>query len=227
MDYLKITITLEHGMAEPKTLFHLDALLGALKVQQARSVYGEQINPRDFHYDIPVERYTTSSGDWVFKASAFKIELSHPKEYWFQTKRMNITQIANHRANGFLTVRASKPRIDTQPLKPNFNHSSVVIGSLVAYCVGNKQGIKTLLNSCKKIGGLRGVGFGNVAGIDVSEIDKKDCDWYWRAMPLDSDTSLLLDEHIKCVTGMRAPYWDRTLHALGYLPTQHQFKHYI
>jgi CRISPR type IV-associated protein Csf3 len=216
MQPLKITVTLRTGMVLPEQHLHLDALLGSLRVRYAKKEHGEGINPRDYHYDIPVDRFIASSGEWVFKASAFKLVDRHHKAVWMQTGRVNLEEAARHRSEGWLNLRANKPITAGGPFKTSLYHLPLVWGSLEAYCVGDATGVQNLLSECHQIGGRRGVGMGQVQSITVEPISADDCDWQYRAMP--ADTPNLGKTHALAVAGIRAPYWDRRSHLSALVP---------
>src|SRR5690554_3804446 len=135
MQPLKITVTLRTGMVVPEQHLHLDALLGSLRVRQAMRKHGEGINPRDYHYDIPLDRYESPSGEWVFKASAFKLVDHEHRAVWMQTGRINLEEAARHRSEGLLKLRANKPITAGGPFKTSLYHMPLVWCSLEAYCV--------------------------------------------------------------------------------------------
>lgn len=216
MQPLKVTIKLSTPMVEPDSLLHLDGLLGALKVKQVMAELGEGIDPRQHHYDLPLERYTSPSGEWVFKASAFRLAAEAPAQVWMQTGRINLAEVARHRAEGWLAVRSAKPIIAGGPLKTSLYHEGLLWAELTAYCVGDLEGVQALLKGCKQIGGRRGVGFGRVAEITVAPVADSECDWQYRIMPVDSGVSD--DRYALAIAGLRAPYWDRTMHATVRIP---------
>lgn len=220
MDFLKVTIRLSTPMVEPGDLFHLDALLGALRVDQARAEFGEGINPRDYHHDLPLDKYSAGEGDWVFKASAFTYARELESQNSMQTGRLNITTAAKHRDEGFLLLRAAKPNIAGGPFKTSIYQYPVIWATLTAYCVGEQAGIAELLSHCRQVGGRRGVGSGQVAGVSVEVIDENECVWSQRAMPENSDPQLLAGDYAKVMASLRGPYWDRTLHQPVLAPTE-------
>lgn len=217
MQPLRVTVELKTGMMAPEPLLHLDALLGALRVNRAYRELGESINPRDFHYDLPLDRYVPDqASEWVFKASAFKLVNRLHQENWMQTGRINLAEVARHRDEGWLKMRAKKPVVAGGPLKASLFHVPQVWCDLVAYCVGNKAEIEALLSECKQVGGRRGVGMGQVLRIMVEPVTQNECDWQHRAMP--ACTPALEKTHCKAISAIRAPYWDRRQHQSALLP---------
>ncbi|BAW26656.1 hypothetical protein B382_19600 [Stutzerimonas stutzeri B1SMN1] len=219
MDFLKVTINLGSPMVEPGDLFHLDALLGALRVSEVRAELGDGINPRDHHYDLPLEQYRSRSGQWVFKASAFHINKGTASQNWMQTSRINTAEAARHRSEGFLLLRAAKPNPAGGPFKNSLYHYPLVWATLTAYCVGDQARIADLLSQCRQIGGRRGVGCGRVAGFSVEVVPEVECTWALRAMPDDSEQSILCGEYALAMSALQSPYWDRSLHKPALVPT--------
>lgn len=218
MATLKVTISLVTPMAEPGELFHLDALLGALRVAQERRRQGDGIDPRRYHHDLPLERYESASGQWVFKASAFRLKRLSESINWMQTGRLNITEAARNRASGFLRLRSAKPNVAGGPFKTSLYHFPLTWADLTAYCVGDVDAIRALLADCSQVGGRRGVGFGQVCGVVVEEIPEEQCSWFWRAMPEDAE-GLDLSQYARAVSCLAAPYWDRAQQTLAWVPT--------
>ena len=219
MGFLKVTINLSSPMVEPGDLFHLDALLGALRVNEARAELGDGINPRDHHYDLPLEQYHSRSGQWVFKASAFRMHKLAAAENWMQTSRINTAEAARHRSEGLLLLRAAKPNPAGGPFKNSLYHYPLSWVTLTAYCVGDQARIADLLSNCRQIGGRRGVGCGRVAGFSVEVVPETECSWALRSMPDDSDKNVLTGEYALAMSALRSPYWDRTLHRAALVPT--------
>lgn len=209
---LKINIRLSTPMMEPGNLFHLDALLAALRVKQVEAEHGT-INPRDWHHDLPLARYTSRSGAWVFKASAFTLKRESSSTPWMMSGGLNTTEAAEHRASGLLHLRANKPNPMGGHFKSSFFHKPIIWAELEGWCVGDKADVEALLAGCRQIGGRRGTGFGRVESIFVEEVDEATCRWYDRALPVDADIDAYGSESlVGMIGGLRPPYWDRTLH---------------
>lgn len=211
-DFLRVTITLSSPMVEPDNLLHLDGLLAALRVRQAEAATAEPVDPLQVQHDIPLERYTSPSGEWVFKASAFQLQRETETRMWMQTGRTDLVRVAEDRQSGLLKLRTSKPNLAGGPFKSSAYHYPVLWACLVAFCVGDKQAIENLLKDCDQIGGRRGVGSGKIQSIEVSAIQEMDCNWMYRAMPVDAANLKGQGEYAQAMKGLRPPYWDRTKH---------------
>lgn len=214
---IKVTIVLRTPMVVPKDLLHLDAVLGAIKVGQAKAAIGDGINPRDYHYDLPLERFGEGNGQWVFKASALRLKAEAPQNF-MQTSRINLSDAAEHRHNGWLNIRANIPNTAGGPFKTSLYHVPLAFGELTGYCVGNKDRIHEMLESCKQIGGRRGTGWGRIESVKVEVIAPQDCDWMDRNLPV--GTAGAENSHVLGVSNLRAPYWDRTLYEKVLIPTK-------
>lgn len=213
---LKVTIVLQTPMVEPKDLLHLDAVLGALKVAQVKAEMGEGINPLDHHHDLPLERYEGSAGEWVFKASALRLQ-AESRQNFMQTSRINLSQAAEHRESGWLNLRANMPNIAGGPFKTTLTFVPVAFGVLTGYCVGHKRQIESLLQGCVQIGGRRGTGWGRIKSVLVEEVSDKECNWMDRNLPL--GIKGVECSHALAVSNLNAPYWDRTSYQQVLVPT--------
>ncbi len=211
MKPLRIRITLSTPMMEPGNLFHIDGLLAALRVKQVEAERGEEVNPRDWHHDLPLGKYIAPSGEWVFQASVFALKREMPAVPWLITGGLSTTTAAEHRATGLLALRANKPNPAGGHFKGSCFHKPILWAELEGWCVGDKERIEALLAGCRQVGGRRGTGFGRVAAVQVDEVDEASCRWYDRALPLDYDGPGR-DALVQLIGGMRPPYWDRTLY---------------
>lgn len=209
MEPLKIRFELRAPMVDPQDMFHLDALLGALKVKAVEREKGEAVNPRDHHYDLPIARYTATTGEWVFKASCLTAQRHFEPEIWMQTGRLDTTAAAEHRESGWLKDRGKKPNPGGGSYKTSIYHSMISNCELTAYCIGDNQAVAALLEHCEQIGPRRGVGFGAIKTITVEPVIESDCPWYRRAMPVGSEGSFP-EEYAMATGALRAPYWDKT-----------------
>lgn len=212
---LKVSIAISTPMVMPTDLFHLDALLGALRVGQAEREHGN-IEPRDWHHDLPVERYVCEDGDWVFKASAFRLVAESDLQLWMSTGRTNLNNLADHREAG-ITTSANKVPNNGSFFKSTIARTPIIWARLEAFCIGDKNKIEELLAGCCSVGGKRGTGFGRVQSITVSEVESNDCHWEYRALPAGYPIRYW-SEYAVALSALNAPYWDKTAHRPVLIP---------
>lgn len=205
-------------MKEPENLFHLDALLAAMRVQEAEALCGRTVDPSEVQHDLPLERYVAPSGEWVFKASAFRLQRESEVQMWMQTGRTDLTRFAVDRAAGFVKMRASKPNLAGGFFKSSAFHYPLVWAELTAYCVGDKARVESLLARCEQIGGRRGVGSGVVESIEIQVVDQDDCVWAYRTMPTGAEREMQGIQFAQAVRALRPPYWDRASHVAALQP---------
>lgn len=216
MTPLKITITLQSALAEPEQAFHLDALLSALRVKREEAL-GIAENPLVFQHDIPVEKHICPSGDWVFKASTFKILREAPHFVEMRTSRIDFTRAAELRDEGFLRLRSSKPNPAGGAFKRTISSHTAVWASLEAFCIGDKILISDMLADCTHVGGKRSLGYGRVKSITVEEIPEDQCHWQLRNLPVDFDGQIKT-QMARGYSALRSPYWLRTNHQEVQIP---------
>lgn len=210
MKPLRVTITLATPMMEPGHPFHLDALLAALRVNQ-EGCFDTGTDPRACHHHLPLERYVSPSGQWVFKASAFKFRKEIPSRSWMMSGGLNTTTAAEHRHAGLLNLRANKPNPAGGHFKGSIFHKPLLWTELIAYCIGDEAGVSKLLTSCEQVGGKRGTGFGRVQSVSIEPVTLDECNWQQRVLPSDYDEPGV-SELVRVISAITPPYWDRSLH---------------
>lgn len=215
MTPLKVSIAISTPMVMPTDLFHLDALLGALRVGQAEAEHGN-IEPRDWHHDLPVDRHKCENGEWVFKASAFRLTQESDLQLWMTTGRTNLNDLADYREAG-LTQSADKVPTNGSHFKSTIARTPIIWARLEAFCIGDKAAIQRLLDGCSSVGGKRGTGFGRVQSITVSDVEAKDCHWEYRALPAGYHVGNS-EEYALALSALNAPYWDKTAHKPALIP---------
>lgn len=215
MTPLKVSIAISTPMVMPTDLFHLDALLGALRVAQAEREHGN-VEPRDWHHDLPVERYASGNGEWVFKASAFRLVQESDMQLWMSTGRSNLNNLADHREAGLTTSANTVPN-NGSFFKSTITRTPIIWARLEAFCIGEKTKIEDLLTGCSSVGGKRGTGFGRVHSITVSDVESKDCHWEYRALPAGFPVRNA-DDYAVALSALNAPYWDKTAHQPVLIP---------
>lgn len=211
MQPFRVQITLRTPMVEPRQAFHLDALLSALRVQVAEKG-SEFVDPRSIHHDLPLDRYTSSSGEWCFKASAFRLNRESEAFPWMMTSRSDLVMAAEDRKSGFLKLRAAAPNTAGGPFKSSKFTVDLVWASLEAWGVGDVAGVRELMAHCTHVGGRRGTSCGEVDWIEIQPVSPEECPWYRRALPEDSESFPNAGAMALSIGHLRAPYWDRREH---------------
>ena len=218
MKPLRVTITLASPMMEPGHAFHLDALLAALKVKQ-EGCLDTGADPRACHHDLPLERYQSPSGEWVFKASAFTFQKEIAPRTWLMSGGLNATLAAEHRNSGVLKLGSNKPNPAGGHFKGSVFYKSLLWTELVADCVGDAAGLQELLDLCDQVGAKRGTGFGRVKTITVDPVSLEECQWARRVMPADFDGPDVRG-YARVMSALQPPYWDRSLHQPALMPLE-------
>lgn len=217
MQPFRVQITLRTPMVEPRQAFHLDALLSALRVQVAEKG-SESVDPRSIHHDLPLDRYTSPSGEWCFKASAFRLHRESEAFPWMMTSRSDLVMAAEDRQSGFLKLRAAAPNTAGGPFKSSKFTVDLVWASLEAWGVGDVEGVRELMAHCTHVGGRRGTSCGEVDRIEVQPVSAEECPWYRRALPEDSESFPNLGTRALSIGHLRAPYWDKREHRKVLVP---------
>ncbi|AXZ89115.1 MULTISPECIES: hypothetical protein [Pseudomonas aeruginosa group] len=201
-----MTIQLAGPMIIPKHPIHLDGLLAALHVQALEEA--GHPSPWDEQHNLPLERYVTQSGEWVFKASMLRgSPLIEPHLYMI-TSRTDTARVADDIEAGLLKCRQARLNTSTGPFKSGLqNLHTVWVKELHADAIGDIPAIEKLLQRLEFVGPRRGLGMGRVASVALEETSG--AQWTNRHLPLDADvdasTSL-----IPQFGALRPPYWDKT-----------------
>ncbi|EMO4361379.1 TPA: hypothetical protein ACRMYO_006182 [Pseudomonas aeruginosa] len=206
MKPFRVTIQLAGPMIVPKHPIHLDGLLAALHVQALEEA--GHPSPWDEQHNLPLERYVTQSGEWVFKASMLLgVPIVEPHLYMI-TSRTDATRVAEDIEAGLLKCRQARLNSSTGPFKSGIqNLNTTWVKELCADGIGNLPAIDKLLQNLEFVGPRRGLGMGRVAAVSIEET--AEARWMNRHLPLDADidnsTSL-----IPQFGALRPPYWEKT-----------------
>lgn len=162
MKPFRVTIQLAGPMIIPKHPIHLDGLLAALHVQALEEA--GHPSPWDEQHNLPLERYVTQSGEWVFKASMLRgSPLIEPHLYMI-TSRTDTARVADDIEAGLLKCRQARLNTSTGPFKSGLqNLHTVWVKELHADAIGDIPAIEKLLQRLEFVGPRRGLGMGRVA----------------------------------------------------------------
>lgn len=202
---LRITIRLAGAMMRPRHLLHLDAVLAALRVQQAEA--DGDPDPWARQHDLPLARWTAPCGQWVFCASAFHFDRVGRPVIVPMTARTSVTRLGEDIADGLVDYRASAINPAGGTFKSSaFGISAQLVTAAHAECIGEMADVTALLTGLEFLGARRAQAFGRVAGIEVTPVLA--ADWLARVMPASwgAETAAGYALAQQC---LRPPYWQR------------------
>lgn len=207
MTPLRVTIRLGSPWVVPRHPLHLDAVLAALRVQEAEDA-GDP-NPYEVQHDLPLERYTAPSGEWVFRAGILR-PLSHQGGTFLvtMTGRANLIAIAEDVSDGLVKLRSGSINPAGGPFRSSiFNLHAQWVDTLFAEAVGDPDRIGELLQRLEFLGARRSSAMGRVLSVSVDPINE--ARWHDRVLPEDADLELSRPMAL-AMGNLRVPYWRRT-----------------
>ena len=212
-----VTFTLDGGpIAWNGGLLLLDSLLAAMRVAEAERA--SHPDPWSQQHDLPLARYTSPGGQWVFKASALRPVGLAQKSGVAMTCRHDLTHLAHAQASGAIRTGAARPQTGGGPLKTSFfQQPMLLVEQLQAHGVGDIAAVQALLSGVEHIGARRNHGHGRVVKIDVAASDNPD-GWTDRYLPFDADIPAAADMLPDCNGPLRPPYWKREKNAWRLAP---------
>ncbi len=209
---MRVTFHMEGPWVESDRPIHLDDVLAAMRVIKEQEAQGEGFDPALYNHDLPLARYEGPNGQWVFKASMLIAGDRMSQQTWMQTGRLDLEKAAEHRATGYLDLRANKIITAGGPFKTAMYHLPITYSThLYGYAVGDIEAVRELLERCHSIGPRRAAGFGSVRSIEVQPVEALECYWSHRNMPLPADGSAP-NGHVTIQSALVPPYWKRELH---------------
>lgn len=206
MEPLWVIIELERPLALGTRPMHLDGLLSFARVEQAAE--DGETDPWALQHDLPLERYTSPSGQWCFKASLLAPCPASEPFTVLLTGRIEAARVVQDRETVLDTGRTTKINPAGGYFKGSiFNQSVQWVDRLVASAVGEKAEIERLMQRITAVGRRRNIGFGAVRSVTVLPSSDEEA-WSWRTLPSDADfepavTMALSDGNL------HAPYWKR------------------
>jgi len=185
---------------------HLDALLAWAKVDEA--IKDEEEAPYSFQEQLPLYR---SEGVWQASQLVFEPD-SHP---------FNISMIRQFEG---LRIMLG---FDTEYTKKAYSKSDYNQGSgpykgydmrqrcqwmkkATAWCVGDAEEIRVLLNRVDRIGKLARNGFGRVSSIEIVEDIAANENWLLRVLPEGFERQSGAVPYARIMSPISPPYWDKT-----------------
>ena len=220
MQPLKVTFTLSHPVVfDNEYSIHLDALLAWARVQDA--IETGCLNPWPEGDDLPLARIGQGA-DWVWKASRLFFTPETPRELINMQRKSDPEMFYKDFDEGLWAIRnkasgivsgKTPPKINTQSGQfraYQYYVSAQWMSKTEAWCIGDFDKVKALLDRITHIGKMGRAGFGTVADVAV-EVDQE-ANWKWALRPLPMDVVPPVDvecEYAPVITTSRAPYWDK------------------
>lgn len=205
---LRVQVRLDrpiHVGAQPVLL---DGLLSALAVQRATAQ--GHTDPWSVQHDIPVDRYRSPSGQWVFKASMFRPINPDTPFSFSMVSRINVRDAAFDIEDGLLKARQAAPNPAGGTFKTSF---FPVLAQWAqaweAYVVGDIDAIGALLKDMTHLGGRRSIGMGAVSEVTVQASDGPAVLWTDRPLPEDFSGETTRPMAL-AMSALQAPYWRRS-----------------
>jgi CRISPR type IV-associated protein Csf3 len=192
-----------------------DGVLSALVVEAAAA--DGHPDPWSVQHELPLERHTTASGQWVFKASVFRPQAPDMPYSFSMVSRVDAHQAAYDLERGVFQTKQVTPHIGGGAFKMSF---FPVLAQWAeaweAHAVGDIDVVRELLGGLTHLGGRRGIGLGAIRSIEVIP-EEANVLWTDRALPSDFEGETARPMAGAMVT-LAAPYWKRSNAVEALLP---------
>lgn len=213
MKPLRITWTFKTPVMQGDLPLHLDALLAFARVNESLTT-GE--DPAVAHDDLPLERCDQV---WAASQVAFAPALARGRQQ--MVRRLDADRLAE--AKG----RCAKMSVNVfTPASGRFKAFNLIadyawVPQANAWCVGDEDRVRALLETIPALGRLTRNGWGEIKQLDVRPAPAGE-EGYWRlrALPLHSGLELAGTPYATVIQGVVPPYWDRTRHIPAAVPIE-------
>lgn len=190
---------------------HLDGLLAWSRVQEAIRL--GDTNPWGASDDLPIAK-AGQNEDWVWQASRLVFKYCTPRQLVNMQRRSEPDRIYRDYERGLWRAKRKDgpPTINTNSgqLRAYQFYTSVQWASHAeAWCVGDPDRVRELLDKIEHIGKMGRNGFGQVSNILVTEDDEALERWRLRVLPIDVPRLSGVDYTLGLQTP-RAPYWEKS-----------------
>lgn len=209
MKPLRVSITLKSPMSVSSHALTLDGLLSGLVVRRAED--GGHADPYSVQHDLPLDRYESPSGDWVFKASRILGEQQGEVFTSMLTSRFNAMTVLRDMDDGLVQSKRAYMQTDGGYFKSTLERMHLRwMSTLSAYAVGDEDAVRDILSDLRYLGGRRALASGTVRSVSVEVVPDDECVWWNRPMPVDTDIALDRVTFAPDWGTLHAPYWKRS-----------------
>ena len=217
MQPLRITAILVRPVLSLSHPIMLDGLLAAARVKRAEM--DGHPDPWSVQDDLPLARYESPSGCWIWKASAFVPQPVSEHLPLLQTSRHNLARMAEDIEDGLVRMRKAKINPAGGMFRSSYEYLRVQWWQQAyADCIGDRAAIADLLQEITHLGGRRSLGLGEVRQWQIDPIDAESCLWMRRPMPADSDVPASDISYALAMQTLRPPYWRKTARQIALVP---------
>lgn len=248
MKPFRVIWTFSRPIVVPQYPIHLDALLAAARVEEAR--FAGDSDPFAAQHDLPFERLETEDG-FVFKASRLQfvpasgliqVPVTRKTDVHDLARDMTIKKENRHDTIGPTkkSVRTGKRRVFQTGKLGSVNLRSGYLktyawlqtahwaGSAEAIGVGDVDRVRGLLGRITNIGAIRRNNFGQIDAMTIAEIEPGDVaaeGWRWRAMPASFDDGGFA--YARTLATVRPPYWRASDRVLAMEPVADDLRSFL
>lgn len=217
MEPLRITAVLVRPVLSLSHPIMLDGVLAAAKVKRAE-IAGHP-DPWSVQDDLPLARYESPSGQWVWQASAFVPQPLSEHLPLLQTSRHDLARMTQDIDDGLVQIRKAKINPAGGMFRTSYEYLRAQWWQQAhADCIGDRDAIADLLQEITHLGGRRSLGLGEVSEWRVDVIDAGSCRWMRRPMPADSDAAASDISYAPAMQTLRPPYWRKTARQTALVP---------
>lgn len=208
MQPLKIVAALDRAVASLEMLQSLDGVLAAARVMEEEERGSG--DPWSLQHDLPLQRYVSPSGEWVFMASLFEWRPIQPALMQFYTSRHDPVRMSYDIDDGVLKYRRARLQTEGGRFRSVYEHYSLQwCSEAVAYAIGDAQRIRELLDRIRWLGSKRSLCCGRVRAWSVETDESAHENWMRRALPVDFDLRSPYT-YAQAHQTLQPPYWRKT-----------------
>lgn len=207
---LVVTFRLRSHTVLPERPIHLDGVIAyAMVTAAARAGHP---NPLETQSELPLEKAVADNGEWVWKASVVHLIQQGGIQWHHHVRSFEPHVWAADRERCRWQGKTTRANDATGHQKAYVFNTPLVFAPMAkAWCVGDRDGIQSLLTSEVHHLGRNGrVGCGWIDSIEVEEATSDEAEHWRRRCLSESLGAHKLPEHCRGHATMHPPYWDRS-----------------